>query len=268
MRWTIVFRMKPPIFVRELSGKERERLEAGLRSKDAFVMRRCQILLASARGESPSKIAESLGCASQTVRNAIRAFNERGLDALAPGSSRPKHVHAAFDQESAEALRGMLHRSPREFSGAPRAFGPWRWPPMSLSRRASPQSASRGRPSGLPCRASFRFGGCGPSGGSPPQTPSTKEKRKKAARPADESRRGRLRVDGGFSLDECWWSRLAVPTLKSWSEQGEPLRLLQRSRSPKTIPSLLRPSPATGSICPRSTGRRGCVSSTAGPSGP
>src|SRR5215212_346896 len=66
--------MKPPIFVRELSEKDRERLEAGLRSKDAFVMRRCQILLASARGESPPKIAQSLGCASQTVRNAIRGF--------------------------------------------------------------------------------------------------------------------------------------------------------------------------------------------------
>jgi hypothetical protein len=32
----------------------------------------------------------------------------------------------------------------------------------------------------------------------------------------------------GF-LDECWWSRLALPTLNSWSEQGEPLRLLQKS---------------------------------------
>ena len=107
--------MKPPIFVRELSKKEREQLEAGLRSKDAFVMRRSQILLASARGQSPPKIARSLGCASQTVRNAIRAFNERGLDALTPGSSRPKRVYAAFDQQSAEALRQMLHRSPREF---------------------------------------------------------------------------------------------------------------------------------------------------------
>jgi hypothetical protein len=48
--------MKPPIVVRDLSKKERERLEAGLlRSKDAFVMRRCQILLASARGNSPPK---------------------------------------------------------------------------------------------------------------------------------------------------------------------------------------------------------------------
>jgi transposase len=33
----------------------------------------------------------------------------------------------------------------------------------------------------------------------------------------------------GFFLDECWWSRLALPTLNSWSEQGKPLRLLQKS---------------------------------------
>ncbi len=107
--------MKPPIFVRKLSKEEREALETGLRSKDAFVMRRCQILLASSRGMSPPKIAQSLGCASQTVRNAIRAFNGRGLEALTPGSSRPKRVHAAFEEEGAESLREMLHRSPREF---------------------------------------------------------------------------------------------------------------------------------------------------------
>ena len=32
----------------------------------------------------------------------------------------------------------------------------------------------------------------------------------------------------GF-MEECWWSRLALPILNSWSEQGEPLRLLQKS---------------------------------------
>jgi transposase len=67
------------------------------------------------RGLSPPKIARSLGCGSQTARNAIHAFNDRGLGALTPGSSRPRHVHAAFDGEGAEALRGMLHRRPREF---------------------------------------------------------------------------------------------------------------------------------------------------------
>src|SRR5215213_1680973 len=74
-----------------------------------------QDTVASARGSSPPKIAQSLGCASQTARNAIRAFNEKGLDALIAGSSTPKRVHAAFDANSAERLRGMLHRSPREF---------------------------------------------------------------------------------------------------------------------------------------------------------
>jgi hypothetical protein len=32
----------------------------------------------------------------------------------------------------------------------------------------------------------------------------------------------------GF-LDECWWSRVALPTMSSWSEEGKPLRLLQQS---------------------------------------
>jgi hypothetical protein len=111
--WAIVFGMKPPIFVRELSKKERERLQAGLRSKDAFVMRRCQILLASARGESSPKIARSLGCASQTARNAIRAFNERGIDALTPGSSRPNRVHAKLKVIEPEGLLGAYELAGR-----------------------------------------------------------------------------------------------------------------------------------------------------------
>jgi DDE superfamily endonuclease len=32
----------------------------------------------------------------------------------------------------------------------------------------------------------------------------------------------------GFE-DECWWSRLALPTLNAWSEEADPLRLVQRS---------------------------------------
>jgi transposase len=107
--------MKPPIFVRTLSKEERQELEAGLRSSDAFVLRRCQILLASARRERAPRIAENLGCGSQTVRNAIHDFNERGLDALQAGSSRPREVHAAFDEGGIETLREMLHHRPSEF---------------------------------------------------------------------------------------------------------------------------------------------------------
>ena len=32
----------------------------------------------------------------------------------------------------------------------------------------------------------------------------------------------------GF-LDECWWSRLALPTSSSFSEEGKPLRLSQET---------------------------------------
>lgn len=107
--------MKTPIFVRPLSEEERESLQKGLRSKDTFTMRRSQMLLASSRGERAPRIALNLGCASQTVRDAIHDFNEGSLDALVARSSRPKRTRDAFDEESAEALREMLHRSPREF---------------------------------------------------------------------------------------------------------------------------------------------------------
>lgn len=107
--------MKPPIFARTFSKEEYKALKRGLHSSDAFVLRRCQILLASARKEHPPRIAKNLGCAEQTVRNAIHAFNERGLGALQAGSSRPAEVHAAFDEDGVEALKETLHRSPRNF---------------------------------------------------------------------------------------------------------------------------------------------------------
>src|SRR3954463_14757155 len=78
--------MHPPIFVREPSDTERVRLEAALRAPDAFTVRRAQIVLASAEGRQPREIARGLRCATQTVRNGIRAFNATGLAALTAGS--------------------------------------------------------------------------------------------------------------------------------------------------------------------------------------
>jgi transposase len=107
--------MKPPLFVRDLTLEEQRQLQAGLRSSEAFVLRRCQILLASARGEHAPKIAVALGCNRQTVLDAIHDFNQKGLAALAPGSSRPHTIHAAFDAAKGEKLRHLLHQSPRTF---------------------------------------------------------------------------------------------------------------------------------------------------------
>jgi transposase len=107
--------MQPFIYVRPRTDDERTALEAGLRSADAFVLRRCQILLASARRSQAPTIARSLGCDEQTVRNAIHAFNRHGVACLRKGSSRPRTIHAAFAPDTAARLRDLLHRSPRVF---------------------------------------------------------------------------------------------------------------------------------------------------------
>jgi transposase len=145
--------MKPPIFVRPLSNDEGKRLEAGLRSKDAFALRRSQMLLASSRGEHVPQIAKNLGCSQQTVRDAIHDFNERGLQALTPGSSRPKRTRAAFEEHSAKRLRELLHRSPREFGRDSSLWTLETAAQVAFEEGLVEKRVSRGRPSGLLLRA-------------------------------------------------------------------------------------------------------------------
>jgi len=49
------------------------------------------------------------------VRNALHAFHQRGLAALQPQSSRPHTTATIFDMGTCEALRALLHQSPRTF---------------------------------------------------------------------------------------------------------------------------------------------------------
>ena len=108
--------MKPPMFVRPLRPKERQQLEAGLRSSEAFTLRRCQILLASARGQRPAQVARQWSWATQSVPNAIHAFHTQGLASLQAQSRRPKRTRLVLD---AAPLRALLHERPRAF-GKPR----------------------------------------------------------------------------------------------------------------------------------------------------
>ena len=101
--------MHPPIFVREPSAAERARLEAALRAPDAFTVRRAQIVLASAEGRRPRAIARDLRCATQTVRNGIRALNAGGVAALEAGSSRPKSAAPVPGEAERERLRAFGH---------------------------------------------------------------------------------------------------------------------------------------------------------------
>jgi transposase len=107
--------MKPPLSIRHVTDEERAALETGLRSHDAFTVRRCQIVLASAEGQKPSQIATTLHCAPQTVRNGIHAFDERGLACVQHGSNVPLRVEPVLNAEKREQLRAILHQSPRTF---------------------------------------------------------------------------------------------------------------------------------------------------------
>jgi transposase len=169
--------MRKPIFVLPLSDDERKTLKAGLRSPDAFVLRRCQILLASADGCTAYQIARTFGCHDQTVRNVIAKFNEKGLkEALRKGSRRPHTIHAAFDEKQAEKLKEMLHNSPRSFGRHSSLWTLQMAAEVSLERRGLPKSEFRGRPSGPPS-SGWGCAGGGPSVGSPLRIRSMREKK-------------------------------------------------------------------------------------------
>ena len=105
---------KAPLFVRPLTDVEIQHLQAGLRSPNAFTLRRCQLLLSSHRGQTPRALARQIGCGDQTVRNVIRAFHTQGLACLTPQSRRPHSVEPILGVEQKETVRTLLHQSPRK----------------------------------------------------------------------------------------------------------------------------------------------------------
>ncbi len=107
--------MRKPLFVRALADDEHEALADGLRSANAFTLRRCQIILASAQGKQAAQIGQDVGRDADTVLKVIHAFNRTGLAVLTRQSNRPHQPHSVFTDERRERLRAMLHQSPRTF---------------------------------------------------------------------------------------------------------------------------------------------------------
>jgi transposase len=105
--------MHPQLFVPPLTASQDQRLRESLRSPAAFTARRSQILLASAAGTAPSRIARDLSCTAPTVRNAIHAFAREGLRCLEEKSSRPHSTKPFLDESFTEPLKDLLHHSPR-----------------------------------------------------------------------------------------------------------------------------------------------------------
>ncbi|MGH2351894.1 MAG: helix-turn-helix domain-containing protein [Chloroflexota bacterium] len=107
--------MQPYRYVRPLTSDERAALEAGLGSGDGFVLRRCQIVLGSADRAPVPVLAKRVGRTERNVHAVLDALEARGLACLERRSSRPHSIHAAFPAAQAEALRALLHQSPRAF---------------------------------------------------------------------------------------------------------------------------------------------------------
>jgi transposase len=78
-------------------------------------VRRAQIVLASAQGQSAKPLAQPLGCSVQTVRHVIRAFNVEGMRCLAQRATRPTSAKPTRDAAQCEQLRHLPHQSPRLF---------------------------------------------------------------------------------------------------------------------------------------------------------
>src|SRR5437667_11563710 len=107
--------MQTPLFVRPLMADERATVETGLRSSSAFTVRRCQVLLASAEGQSTTTIADDLRCTDEAVWHAIHAVHDGGLAVLQPLSSRPHTIATTSDAGAAESLRALQPQSPATF---------------------------------------------------------------------------------------------------------------------------------------------------------
>lgn len=102
------------LYVQNLREEERERLQKGLRSPSAFTVRRSQILLMSGEeGLKAQEIADRLRCSSQTVREAIHAFEVEGLDCLQKKTRARQDDQRAFDDQGQEWLKEKVRQSPR-----------------------------------------------------------------------------------------------------------------------------------------------------------
>ena len=87
------------LHVRELANEEGQRLSRlAKRTNNVVTLRRAQVLLHSAQGFTPPKIAELLGLTVEWVRHIINEFNASGFDSLKPkpaAGGRPR----TFDDE-------------------------------------------------------------------------------------------------------------------------------------------------------------------------
>ncbi len=191
----------------------------------AFTLRRCQILLASAKEKKPREIATHLGCSVQTVRNTIRAFEQQELACLKAQSSRPKTVKPIFDEDKRAQLRSLLHATPRNF-GKSRST----WTLDLLAQMCWEQGITEHQVSRTTIEEALKAMGINWSRAkawivSPDEQYELKKRQRNRLIELSEQNSDWIL---GFA-DEVWWSRLRDPMMHSWAQDGSPLQLLEKT---------------------------------------
>ncbi len=219
---------KAPLYVRALTDAERRAMEAALRSPDAFVLRRAQILLASARGERVGCIAPVVGDSGQAVRAVIHAFDQQGVAVLERRSGRNHTRYYSFDSAGAEALRALLHKSPRDYGQETSV-----WTLALVAEVAYAQGLTAWRVSHETIRATLARMGVrwlrakhwitSPD----PEYARKKARRDRLIRLAEQHPEWLL----GFE-DEVWFSRVAQPSLQVWQDDAHSIRLVEQTTAP------------------------------------
>lgn len=114
--------MAPRVDARPLRPHEGKKLVALMRQgKDAIAVRRAEIILASAQGDSAPEIAERLHFTPDYVRKVIHTFNESGLEALRAqyhNGGAPKRILPEHESNLVE-----LALTPPPLTGQP--FNAW-----------------------------------------------------------------------------------------------------------------------------------------------
>jgi transposase len=212
--------MRPSVLVDAITAEERGHLEAGLRSPDSFVLRRCQILLASAKGYSAPQIAVFLGCSAVYIRQVIHAFEVERLGCLEEKPLPPKAITVGVEHSKEDELRALLHQSPRLF-GKKTSL----WTLSLIADVCYQRGLTRRRLSLEGMRLTLeRLGIDWKRAKHWMTSPDPNYAAKKARR----DRLIRLAAQHpdwvlGFE-DEVWWSRLARPSLSAWTD-GPPLKI-------------------------------------------
>ncbi len=216
--------VKPSRFVRALTPEERATLEAGLRSRDAFVLRRCQLVLGSAAREPVPVLAKRVGRTERNVHAVLDACEARGRDSLQRRSSRPHTIHVAFPAAQAGSLKALRHQGPRTF-GKPTSL----WTLELAADISFEQGLTSERVTGETIRATLvRLGVRWQRAKDWITSPDPEYGRKKAR--ARRIRLAQTHPEWVLAFeDEGWWSRLAHPALHAWATPDHPLRLVEQS---------------------------------------